>query len=87
MPKIIIIFVYLTVIILAGCSAQNEEKAVTESMQDEEYSNDLAQVGDKKESVAETEKSESNPSLSERKIIHKANTNQIIDTFTPSCTP
>ena len=38
MPKIIIIFVYLTVIILAGCSAQNEEKAVTESMQDEEYS-------------------------------------------------
>ena len=75
MARFIIVLIYSSLVLLAGCSAQDEEKAaVTESMKDVEYSNDVGQVGDeaKKEVVSETEKSNENPSLSQRKIIHKA---------------
>lgn len=75
MTRFNIVFLYLSLIFLAGCSAQDEEKAaVTESMKDVEYSNDVGQVGDesKEEGISETEESTSNPSISQRKIIHKA---------------
>ena len=75
MARFIIVLIYSSLVLLAGCSAQDEEKAaVTESREDVEYSNDVGQVGDeaKKEVVSETEKSNENPSLSQRKIIHKA---------------
>lgn len=77
-----IILVFVAIIFLAACSAQDEEKAaVTESMEDVEYSNDVGQGGedskeesmtDTENSVSEPEESISTPSLSQRKIIHKA---------------
>ena len=76
MSRLNIILVFIAIIFLAGCSAQDEEKAaVTESMKDVEYSNDIGEAEDssKEESITEAEESTTNPTISQRKIIHKAN--------------
>lgn len=76
MSRLNIILVFIAIIFLAGCSAQDEEKAaVTESMKNVEYSNDIGEAEDssKEESITEAEESTTNPTISQRKIIHKAN--------------
>lgn len=72
MSKINILLLYLAVIFLVGCSAQNEEKAM--KTEESDYSNDVGQVGDEQkiESLDNNAEEMTNTSLPQRKIIHKA---------------